>query len=297
MALNATQLSALSRLFSASVLREMAEKGNSPLFARLLVDTGLLTRQASAAMRTVSAAFEAAFADLSQLGMRDEYVYRAALTHKILLGVHSLNTASMLTEFRVGTSKADVVILNGTSTVYEIKSERDSLARLENQLNNYRKVFAKIYVITAESHVQDVLNSTSSDVGVMSLGRRNQIRTERETVERSNFVCPVTIFESLRSAEALTILRNLGVPVPDVPNTMLHGAMRECFSRLAPIDVHEQMVQTLKKTRKLVSLSRLVDQMPQSLKPAVLATQVRRADQERLIKAINAPLDEALTWT
>ena len=297
MALNATQLSALSRLFSASVLREMAKKGNSPLFARLIVDTGLLTRQALAAMRTVSAAFEAAFADLSQLGMRDEYVYRAALTHKILLGVHSLNTASMLTEFRAGTSKADVVILNGTSTVYEIKSERDSLARLENQLINYRKVFAKIYVIAAESHVQDVLDNTPSDIGVMCLGRRSQIRTERETVERTNSVCPVTIFESLRSDEAVTILRNLGVSVPDLPNTMLHGAMRECFTRLGPEDVHEQMVQTLKKTRKLASLSSLVDQMPQSLKPAVLATQVRRADHARLIKAINTPLDEALSWT
>ena len=297
MALNATQLSALSRLFSASVLREMAKKGNSPLFARLLVDTGLLTRQACAAIRTVGAAFEAAFVDLSQLGWRDEYIYRAALTHKILLGVHSLNTASMLTEFRVGTSKADVVILNGTSTVYEIKSERDSLARLENQLSNYRKVFAKIYVIASESHVQEVLNSTSSDVGVMSLGRRNRIRIERKTVDRSSFVCPVTICESLRSAEAATILRNLGVSVPNVPNTMLHGAMRECFTHLAPQDVHEQMVQTLKKTRKLASLSGLVDQMPHSLKPAVLATQVRHADHERLIKAMNTPLDEALTWT
>lgn len=296
MVLNATQLSALSRLFSASVLREMAKKGRSPLFARLLADTGLQTRQPRAAMLTVSAAFEAAFADLSQSGMRDEYVYRAALTHKILLGVHSLNTASMLTEFRVGTAKADVVILNGTSTVYEIKSERDSLARLENQLTNYRKLFAKIYVIAGESHVQEVLDSTASDIGVMSLRQRNRIRIERETVERPDLVCPITIFESLRAAEALIILQNLGISVPDVPNTMLHRTMRECFTRLAPEDVHEQMVQTLKKTRKLASLSSLVDQMPQSLKPAVLSTQVRRADHERLIEAINTPLNVALTW-
>ncbi|WP_084637475.1 sce7726 family protein [Paludibacterium yongneupense] len=297
MALNATQLSALSRLFSASVLREMAKKGNSPLFARLLVDTGLLTRQAQTAMQTVSAAFEAAFADLNQLGKRDEYVYRAALTHKILLGIHSLNTASMLTEFRVGNSKADVVILNGTSTVYEIKSERDSLARLENQIFNYRKVFAKIYVIAAESHVQDIINCTSSDIGVMSLGCRNRISTKREATEQINSICPVTIFESLRSTEASMILRNLGIDVPDVPNTMLYSVMRECFSRLAPEDVHQQMVQTLKKTRKLVSLSSLVDKMPKSLQPAVLTTQLRRADHERLIMAINTPLDEALNWT
>ncbi|MCA8298793.1 sce7726 family protein [Burkholderia sp. AU30198] len=296
MVLNATQLSALSRLFSASVLREMAKKGRSPLFARLLVETGLQARRAKPTMRTVSAAFEAAFADLDQAGARDEYVYRAALTHKILLGIHSLNTASMLTEFRVGTSKADVVILNGTSTVYEIKSDRDSLTRLANQLANYRKLFAKIYVIAGEAHVQEVLDSTSSDIGVMSLGRRNRIRTERDASERPDLVCPVTIFESLRSAEARTILQNLGISVPDVPNTMLHGVMRECFARLTPEDAHQQMVHTLKQTRKLASLGSLVDQMPQSLKPAVLAIQVRRADHERLVKAVQTPLDEALTW-
>jgi hypothetical protein len=296
MVLNATQLSALSRLFSASVLREMAKKGRSPLFARLLVETGLQTRQAKATMRTVSAAFEAAFADLHQSGARGEYVYRAVLTHKILLGIHSLNTASMLTEFRVGSSKADVVILNGTSTVYEIKSDRDSLARLANQLADYRKLFAKIYVIAGEAHVQEVLDSTPNDIGVMSLGRRNRICTEREAAERPDLVCPITIFESLRSAEARTILRNLGFSVPDVPNTMLHGVLRECFARLSPEDAHQQMVQTLKQTRKLASLGSLVDQMPQSLKPAVLAIQVRRADHERLVKAMQTPLDEALTW-
>lgn len=294
--MNATQLSALSRLFSAGVLREMATRGRSPLFARLLVETGLQTRQDAVGMPTVGAAFEEAFAYLSQSRARNEYVYRAALTHKILLGVHSLNTASMLTEFRVGTSKADVVILNGTSTVYEIKSDRDSLTRLANQLSNYRKLFAKIYVIAGEAHIQEVLDSTSTDVGVMSLGRKSQIRTEREAADRPDLVCPITIFESLRSTEARTILQSLGVLVPNVPNTLLHGAMRECFARLAPEDVHLQMVQTLKKTRKLTSLRSLVDQMPQSLKPAVLALQVKHADHERLVKAVWTPLDEALTW-
>lgn len=45
------------------------------------------------------------------------------IANKILLGKHSLNTSHMLSEFRVGYNKADVVIINGTSSVYEIKSE------------------------------------------------------------------------------------------------------------------------------------------------------------------------------
>ncbi len=296
MLLSATQLSALSRLFSASVLREMAGKGYSPLFARLLVDTKLMAQRSNSMIEDVKGIYESAFTVLSQSGFRNEYIYRAALTHKVLLGVHSLNTASMLTEFRTGASRADVVILNGTSTIYEIKSERDSLTRLKNQLIDYRKVFAKTYVITAESHVGDVLKNTPIEVGVLSLGCKGKISTERETIERPDLLCPVTIFESIRLSEASIILRNLNISVPDAPNTQLYGAMRECFVGLDPVSVHKQMVLTLKETRNLVSLTKLMDQMPKSLKPAVLTTHFRQSDYQNLISAINTPLNAALNW-
>lgn len=291
---NTTQLSALSRLFSSGVFREMARKGRSPLFARLFEQTGLPNQRFIHG--TVGDVFEAAFTVLRKSGLRNEYVYRAALTHNILLGRHSLNTASILTEFRVGSCKADLAILNGTSTVYEIKSDRDSLARLANQIVNYRKVFAKIYVIAGEGHIQEIVNSTPSDIGVMSLVRWDRIHTVREATDRSELVCPVTIFDSLRVAEARAILQNLNIPVPKVPNTMMYSAMRKCFEHLEPTEVHDRMVQTLKQTRSLAPLSTLVDQLPTSLQPAALSIQVRRTDHERLLKAVRTPLDEAMTW-
>ncbi|MBU0620609.1 MAG: sce7726 family protein [Gammaproteobacteria bacterium] len=290
----ATQLSALSRLFSPSVFHEMAKKGCSPLFARLFVQTGLTDRHFD--LETVGSAFDAAFSVLKSSGLRDEYVYRAALTHNILLGRHSLNTASMLTEFRAGSCKADLVILNGTGTVYEIKSDRDSLSRLPNQIANYRKVFAKIYVIAGERHLHEVIGSTSTDVGVMSLVRWDQIHTVREAIDRSDLVCPVTIFDSLRLDEARTILCNLKVHVPEVPNTKLHSAMRECFARLDPPEVHRQMVATLKQTRNLAPIGSFINQLPSSLQPAALSIRVRRSDHDRLLEAVHTPLNEAMTW-
>lgn len=294
MAHSPSQLAALSRLFSATVFREMAAKGRSATFARLIGQTGLLDGSFSGL--TVAEAFDAAFTRLRRTGARDEYVYRSALTHNVLLGRHSLNTAAMLTEFRAGACKADLVILNGTATVYEIKSERDSLARLENQLRHYRRVFAKIYVIAGEAHVQDVLDATPIEVGVLSLVRWDRIRTVREAVETVEDVCPVTIFESLRTAEACMILKALGVERPDVPNTQLHGALRAKFAALDPAGVHRQMVSTLKRTRNLAPLNALVDRLPTSLQPAALSIQVRRADHERLVKAVSTPFEEALTW-
>ena len=294
MAPNSTQLSAMTRLFSSAVFREMAHKGRSPLFARLVGLADIGNRCADDA--TVGQAFEAAFGVLKTAGRRDEYIYRSALTHNVLMGTHSLNTACMLTEFRAGVCKADLAILNGTATVYEIKSERDSLARLANQVENYKRVFAKAYVIAGEGHVAGVLDIVPGDVGVMMLSSRYRTSTVREAENRPDRICPATVFESLRKAEAGAILKSLGVPLPDVPNTQQHAAMRELFETLDPTTVHVAMVKTLKRTRDLAPLSSLVDKLPRSLHAAALSIQVRRTDHERIIAAVSTPLGAAMAW-
>lgn len=288
-------LAAISNFFSSGVFHEMARKGESPRLARLLRESSLLTHLSACSAR-VADAFEAGLAVLQIGRCRDEYVYRTALTHKVLMGTHSLNTASMLTEFRVGDCKADLAILNGTATVYEIKSERDSLSRLKRQVEAYKKVFARVYVIAGENHVDAVLQGTDEDIGVMSLSHRLQISTVRTAELRTERVCPVAIFESLRVQEAKIVLRQLGVSVPDVPNTLIHSELRRCFASLAPDAVHRAMVSTLKRTRSLARLNQLIIRLPPSLHAAALSTPLRRCDHERLVAAVDRPLREAMVW-
>lgn len=290
-----SELSALTRLFSSAVFQEMAKKGRSPLFKRLLDQTRVAARCRADA--TVGTAFESAFSILRIVGQRDEYVYRAALTKNILMGKHSLRTASMLNEFRVGSCKADLVILNGTASVYEIKSERDSLARLVNQVENYKRVFATVNVIVSESHTESVRRVVPDDVGIMCLSRRYQISVEREAVDCPGRICPVTVFESLRTAEAAAILKALGTTVPAVPNTQRYRVMRDLFAELEPVALHRQMVRTLKRTRNLAPLSELVDQLPESLHAAALSLPLRRSGHGRLVEAVATPLDTAMAWT
>lgn len=291
---SSTQLSAMTRLFSSAVFRELAKKGRSPLFARLLALTDIADRCADAA--TVGDAFDATFDVLKAVGRRDEYIYRSALTQNVLMGTHSLNTACMLTEFRAGACKADLTILNGTATVYEIKSERDSLARLANQVANYKRVFAKVYVIASEAHVAAVINTVPADVGVMMLAARYRIKKVREAADRPDRICPATVFESLRAAEAVAILKRLKVEAPDVPNTQRHAAMRAVFAQLDATAVHGAMVTVLKRTRDLAPLGELVDQLPRSLHAAALSVKVQRAAHGRIVEAVSTPLSAAMAW-
>jgi len=273
----------------------MAKNGRSRLFCRLVIETNLGERCESAA--TVGDAFDAAFDILKIAGQRDEYVYRAAISHKILMGTHSLRTASMLNEFRAGSCKADIVILNGTATVYEIKSERDSLARLANQVENYKRVFAKVNVIASEAHVDGVLDTVPEDVGVLCLSKRYKISTVREAVDCPERICPGVVFESLRAAEALAILKAMDIPVPRVPNIQRHASLRSLFSDLDPAALHFEMVRTLKQTRDLTPLGDLVRELPHSLQAAALSISVRRADHSRLVEAVRTPLRSAMAWS
>jgi hypothetical protein len=288
------QLAAISRLFSSSVVHEMARKGRSPLFARLVTQSQLLGSMSLS--ECVYAVFETAFSLLKREGYRHEYVYKAAITHKILMGKHSLQTASMIHEFRVGDCKADVVILNGTATVYEVKSERDSLTRLERQIAAYATVFAKVYVIAAESHIRAVGDMVPDFVGILCLNNRHHISTLRDAADRPDRTSPGAIFDSIRTEEARMILSSFGVSVPQVPNTGLHAVLREAFLKLDPIRAQEGMVRVLKRTRNLLPLSALVGQLPPSLQTAALSVPLRKLDHQRLVDAVNTPLKDAMGW-
>jgi hypothetical protein len=288
------QLAAISRLFSSSVVHEMARNGKSPLFARLVTQSQMLSSMSLS--ERVCTVFEAAFSLLKREGYRHEYIYKAALTHKILLGKHSLQTASMINEFRVGDCKADVAILNGTATVYEVKSERDSLTRLERQIAAYATVFAKVYVIAAESHIRAVANTVPDFVGMLCLNSRHKITTLRDAADQPERTSPSAIFDSIRTEEARMILSSFGVSIPRVPNTELHAVLRRAFMTLDPVQAHEGMVRVLKRTRNLLPLSALVNQLPPSLHTAALSVPLRKVDHQRLVAAVNTPLKDAMGW-
>jgi hypothetical protein len=158
------------------------------------------------------------------------------------------------------------------------------------------KVFARVYVIAAESHVDAVIASVPADVGVLCLNKRHNISTIRDAIDSPERTSPAAIFEAIRTDEARKILAAEDIAIPTVPNTLLHSALRKLFIGLEPRQAHEGMVRVLKRTRNLMPLSDLVSQLPPSLQPAALSVPLRKADHLRLVAAVNTPLQEASAW-
>ena len=284
---DAGRLAALARLFSAGAVREMARRGRSGLVRRLLRQSGLAETCPPDA--TVGDAFDAAFDALDVAGQRTEYVCRAAI-------LRAVRPAAMTAEFRTRTSKADLVVLDKTATAWEIKSDRDSLARLPGQVADYRRVFGQVAVLVGESRVEAALARVPDGVGVSCLTDGGRIDTARAAADRADLTDPVAVFEALRLPEAIAILKSLDIPAPKVPNTQRHAALAALFAGVDPVDLQARMARTLKSTRSLAPLRQLADAMPRSLRTAALSVPLRRGDHGALVAAVRAPLATALTW-
>ena len=255
-------LPSLGRMFSPLVMDHIALKGRSGYLSEVCSNSRLI-EQIDPSMPL------AQFFDLIYMilfrSYRNEYIYKNAIANKILLGRHSLNTSHMLTEFRVGNCKADVVVVNGTSAVYEIKSELDSFARLENQVTNYLKIFDYINVITSASQVNKLKSILPDKAGILLLTNRNTISTIRESKSNRKNTNQSILFDSLRKNEYVKAIKEYFGIVPDVPNTQIYKECKELFSKIPAELAHDLTINILRRRRNTRVLKAFIEEAPASL--------------------------------
>lgn len=217
-----------------SLVRRVAENYSDELGRRFLVED----------------VFNVCFEDFS-VNYRAEYFFKNIVAERLLFGRHSLNTATMIAEFRVGVNKADCVLINGKSTCYEIKSAYDRLDRLPDQLIGYQAIFDRVYVVTSKSHVEQVERIAPSFVGVIELTKNRNLKEVRAAELGAAAFDVKEMMRSLRVDEYKEVVKNVCGEVPDVPNTQIFSA---CESLLvsAPIsDVKSNFFKVMKKSRAI----------------------------------------------
>lgn len=65
-----------------------------------------------------------------------------------------------------GKNRIDIAVFDKLIHGYEIKSSKDNLLRLENQLAQYSRSLQKVTFVVAENHLEEVLNRTPEWCGV-----------------------------------------------------------------------------------------------------------------------------------
>ncbi|NQY35695.1 MAG: sce7726 family protein [Alteromonadaceae bacterium] len=264
---NKADASTLARIFSSSVFNELAKKGSSSLLNSIIKELNI--EQSS--FSKLSDLFDSAYKYL-QVVYRNEYLYKNTITNKLLLGKHSLNTSKMLTEFRVSSSKADVLILNGTSHIYEVKTELDSLERLEQQVENYSKFAEHVHVVTSKGHLDKILNNMPTNIGVIELTTKNTLKTIRKSESNMERLSSSVIFESLRQSEYCKIIKKHFGSLPEVSNALMFKECRNLFDKLPHNECNKLVVDTLKQRNATDYQRAFVESVPESLKAMAVST-------------------------
>ncbi|MFA6586300.1 MAG: sce7726 family protein [Candidatus Paceibacterota bacterium] len=119
--------------------------------------------------------------------------------------------AEIFEEFGVshGTARIDFAIINGVMHGYEIKSDRDTLDRLPEQMKQYNKVFDKMTLVVGKKHLYHAVNTIPSWWGIILVKiEENKIifQTIRED-EKNQEQIDVSIARLLWREEALKILK------------------------------------------------------------------------------------------
>jgi len=71
-----------------------------------------------------------------------------------------------------------------TFTAFEIKSEADSLNRLEGQLKTYTQYFDKVIVVAASKHISQVLKTVPENVGIWEVRGSKIVVIKRGKIQR-----------------------------------------------------------------------------------------------------------------
>lgn len=168
---------------------------------------------------------------------RNEYFYQNTLLNKLLLGKHSLNTTTALTQIPIAKSKADFILINGKAVVYEIKTELDTFERLKTQLKDYYKAFDHVCVVTCENNykkLEKLLENTP--VGIYILTNRNTLKFKKEPIKNIEQLEHKSIFKILHKKEYENILLEY---FQYLPNTTPVFYYRECYNLFSKIPLEE----------------------------------------------------------
>lgn len=178
---------------------------------------------------------------------RNEYVYKNSIINKLLLAKYSLNTTTILNEFKIGRSIADLVLLNGTSKVFEIKTELDNLYRLESQIADYKKVFEHIYVVTHADLVEKLSKEIDDKVGIITLTDKGALHTIREAQKDIAHLDSSVIIRSLRKQEYTNVLQSYFGEIPQTTSVKYFSICKEKFHEIPVCALHDLVVTELKK--------------------------------------------------
>lgn len=216
---------------------------------------------------------------------RCEYVYKNELI-KLLLRKYGTNKTVYFSEFRVGNSIADMVMFNGESKAFEIKTEYDSPRRLTKQMSDYKQFFDKCFLVIPMSQYEYYQANIEPTTGIIVLERNKGIVSMREirpAIQNPNFT-PEIMMSFLRKEEYQNIVESLGY---DLSNVAGFDMFNFCREKILLTEEYQLKKLFLKEVKKRRNNTRFLRKYPFQLRQMMLSLNLSSSKAEILLNKLN----------
>ena len=222
---------------------------------------------------------------------RCEYVYKNELI-KLLLKKFGTKNSVYFSEFRVGNSIADIVMFNGESKAFEIKTEYDTPRRLNKQLEDYKCFFDKCFIVVPESRLEEYYNLVEDETGIITMrwDKGHIVLQEVRNVKQNKRFEPSALMSCLRIKEYKSIALSLGASLEGVAGYDLFTFCYNYISKKDPILLRKYFLQEI-KTRK--NNTALLRKYPMPIRQMMLSLNLAKGKADKLLKQLNTNINQA----
>lgn len=276
----------ISNVFSKKVLEDIAAGCTPKKLEEIIVRANL---HDSVDGMSYSMFFEWVYSLLLK-EYRNEYVYKNAIASKIIIGRHKFANVSYFSEFNAWDVISDVVVANGTTTAYEIKTEYDSFARLERQISTYQQIFDRVYVVVPEPKIKPLLKIIDKNIGILVLTDKYTLSVCREAETNLCRLSHEKIFSCLRKSEYEDITVKYFGSLPEVKPVHVRKHSGELFSTLELDVVHKEFTECLKNRQKDSIRKASVRSMPESLASLGITINLSSARLGQLVRNLDVQI-------
>lgn len=216
---------------------------------------------------------------------RCEYVYKNELI-KLLLKKFGTKNTVYFSEFRVGKSIADIAMFNGESKAFEIKTEYDSSKRLEKQMEDYKRLFDKCYLVVPEARLNDYIDRVEPTLGIIVMsGNKGHINLkEIRHAQQNPIFDPDVMISCLRTSEYTNIVSSLDFDLDKISGFDMFSYCKSVFSTASHEKLKELFLIEIKKRNNNTDKLR---NYPMPLRQMILSLNLSENKTNILIDKLN----------
>ncbi|MCD7936061.1 MAG: sce7726 family protein [Tannerellaceae bacterium] len=216
-----------------------------------------------------------------------EYIYKNTIINQLLIKEYGTQNTLAVNEFKVANSIADLVLFNGTSKAFEIKTELDSSKRLDTQLHYYTKLFKECYLVTHENLANKYL-STPDNIGIIIIKPyKGSLILEEIRAALPNKIDPSILMRSIRTPEYKNIVKTYYGYLPEMNSFNMFEICHNLIKQIPVKELHDLFVSELKKRRSNTNVLKF---FPKELRQLCLSMNISIPEYNNLENILLIPI-------